>query len=66
MLIFKSETFPQVLAAIYEYIVTFTGKATVSSLSHLYYLSVDSHHQHRPEADVSHLISVPPGFPGPS
>jgi hypothetical protein len=27
---------------------------------------VDSHRQHRPAADVSHLISVPPGFPGPS
>jgi hypothetical protein len=23
-----------------------------------------SHHQHRPTADVSHLISVQPGFPG--
>jgi hypothetical protein len=29
-------------------------------------LSVDSRHQHRPEADVSHLISVPLGFSGPS
>jgi hypothetical protein len=29
-------------------------------------LKADSHHQHRPTADVSHLISVPPGFPGPS
>jgi hypothetical protein len=28
------------------------------------YLPVDLHYQHRPAADVSHLISVPPGFPG--
>jgi hypothetical protein len=30
------------------------------------YLPVDSHHQHNPEADVSHSISVPPSFPVPS
>jgi hypothetical protein len=35
-------------------------------LWYLCYLPVDSHHQHKPEADVSHSISVPPGFPGPS
>jgi hypothetical protein len=28
--------------------------------------SIDLHHQHRPADDVYHLISVPPGFPGPS
>jgi hypothetical protein len=32
----------------------------------LYYHPVDSHQQHRLTADVSHLISVLPGFPGPS
>jgi hypothetical protein len=26
------------------------------------YLPVDSYYQHKPEADVSHLISVPPFF----
>jgi hypothetical protein len=31
-----------------------------------YYHQADSHHQYRPAADVSCLISVPPGFPGPS
>jgi hypothetical protein len=34
-----------------------------------YYLPVDSDHQRKPEADVadvSHLVSVPPGFLGPS
>jgi hypothetical protein len=36
------------------------------SLQYLCYFPVESHHQHTPEADVSHLISVPPGFPGPS
>jgi hypothetical protein len=30
------------------------------------YLPIDLHHQHRPAADVSHLISVPPGFSEPS
>jgi hypothetical protein len=34
------------------------------SLWYLYYRPVDSHHQHRPTADASHLIPVPPGFPG--
>jgi hypothetical protein len=38
----------------------------VSVLWYLCYLPVDSHHLHRPAADVSHLISVPPSFPGPS
>jgi hypothetical protein len=33
---------------------------------YLSYLPADSHHQLKPEADVSHSISVPPGFPGPS
>jgi hypothetical protein len=32
----------------------------------LYYHPVDSNHQHRAAADVSHLISAPPGFPRPS
>jgi hypothetical protein len=32
-------------------------------LWYLYYLPVDSLHQHRTAADVPHLISVPPGFP---
>jgi hypothetical protein len=27
--------------------------------------AVGSRHQHKPAADVSHLISAPPGFPGP-
>jgi hypothetical protein len=36
------------------------------SLLYLCYHPVDSHHQHRPTADVSHSISLPPGFPGPS
>jgi hypothetical protein len=35
------------------------------SLWYVFYLPVDLHHQHRPAADVTHLISVPPGFPGP-
>jgi hypothetical protein len=26
--------------------------------------SINLHQQHRPTDDVSHLISVPPGFPG--
>jgi hypothetical protein len=30
------------------------------------YPSVDSHHQHKSEAGVSHSVSVPPGFPWPS
>jgi hypothetical protein len=34
------------------------------SFWYIYYHPVDSHHQHRPAADVSHLISVPPSFPG--
>jgi hypothetical protein len=33
---------------------------------HNIYLPIDLHHQHRPTADVSHLISVPSDFPGPS
>jgi hypothetical protein len=32
--------------------------------SYLSYLTADSYHQHKPEADVPHSISVPPGFPG--
>jgi hypothetical protein len=36
------------------------------SLWYLYYQPVDSHHQHRRTTDMSHLISVPPGFQGPS
>jgi hypothetical protein len=35
-------------------------------LQYLHYLPADSHHQHKPEADVFHSISVPPGFPGRS
>jgi hypothetical protein len=34
-------------------------------LQYLCYLWVESNHQQKPEADVSHSISVPPGFPGP-
>jgi hypothetical protein len=41
-------------------------EVSVFSLQYLCYLPVDSHHQHKPEADVSFSISVPPGFPGPS
>jgi hypothetical protein len=52
----------------------FTHKATTLlasdllcfSLLYLYYLTVDLHHQHRPTADVFHLISTPTGLPGPS
>jgi hypothetical protein len=29
-------------------------------------LSPSRHHQHRPQADISHSTSIPPGFPGPS
>jgi hypothetical protein len=29
------------------------------------YLPVGSHHQYKPEADMSHSISVSHGFPGP-
>jgi hypothetical protein len=36
------------------------------SLWYLCYRPVDSHHQHRPAVDMSHLISVSPGFPGSS
>jgi hypothetical protein len=36
------------------------------SLWYLYDHPVDSHHQRRTTGDVSHLIPVPPGFPGPS
>jgi hypothetical protein len=36
------------------------------SVLYLYYLPVDSHHQHKPKAEVSDLISVPSDFPGPS
>jgi hypothetical protein len=35
-------------------------------LCYLYYHPVDSHHQHKPAANVFHLISVPSGLPGPS
>jgi hypothetical protein len=41
-------------------------KVSVFSLWYLYYPPVDTRHQHRPAAGVSHLISVPPGFPGPT
>jgi hypothetical protein len=34
---------------------------SVFSLWYLCYHQVDTHHQHRPTADVFHLISVPPG-----
>jgi hypothetical protein len=41
---------------------------TLSSSAQLHgvNLLVDLHHQYKPEADVSHSISVPPGFPAPS
>jgi hypothetical protein len=32
------------------------------SLHGICYLLADSHHQHKSEAGMSHLISVPPGF----
>jgi hypothetical protein len=41
-------------------------EVSVLSLQYLCYLPVDSHHRHKPEADVSHSISVPPDFPRPS
>jgi hypothetical protein len=31
----------------------------------LYYHPEESHHPHKPTADVSHLVSEPLGFPGP-
>jgi hypothetical protein len=34
-------------------------KVTVLSSCYLCYLLVDSHHQHKLQADVSHLISFP-------
>jgi hypothetical protein len=36
------------------------------SLWYLCHVPIDLHHRHRPEADVFHSISVPPGFLGPS
>jgi hypothetical protein len=39
-------------------------KVSVFYLWYLYYHPIHSRHQHRPAADVSHLIAVPPGFPG--
>jgi hypothetical protein len=40
-----------------------SNKVPLFSLWYLCYHPGDSHHQHRPAADESHLISVPPGFP---
>jgi hypothetical protein len=41
-------------------------KVCVLFLWCLYYTPVDSHHQHRPTAVATHLLPVPPSFPGPS
>jgi hypothetical protein len=43
-----------------------TAHPGVSSQWWWCYLPIDLQYQHRPAAGVSHLISVPPGFPGSS
>jgi hypothetical protein len=46
--------------------VLVSNKALCSTEWYSLFPLIELHHQHRTEADVSHSIWIPPGFPGPS
>jgi hypothetical protein len=67
---FHTHTEPQ--EKLHSYIFYFSRFSTAEKKTRVsglngskHYLPVDSYHQYTPAADVPHLISVQPGFPGP-